>query len=161
MIDLTLDVLCETDVDGGIRVAELDRLVPFVLTNVGASGPWTVAVVLTDDARMRALHNEYLKIDTETDVMTFPLSADETEAHGGDIVVSVERAAEQAADYDHSVADEVRFLVVHGLLHLCGWNDQSPPERTRMWDEQRRLLEAFDRFESGKANEEVVRSSCA
>ena len=143
MVTAGVDVLVETELDPSIRVDDLERLVPFVLEHAGAGGEWTVAVVLTDDARLRALHHRFMGLDSETDVMTFPSGDRETDARGGDIVVSVERAAQQAVEYDHSVADEVRFLVVHGLLHLCGWNDHTAYARARMWEEQRRLLEAF------------------
>ena len=111
-----------------------------------------VTVVLTNDAQLRAQHHRFMGIDSETDVMTFPLGDDGGDAQGGDIVVSVERAAAQADDYGLSVAEEVRFLVVHGLLHLCGWNDHEEEERARMWDEQRRLLDAFNRVSAGAAS---------
>ena len=144
-MDLDLEILTEVEITANIDIAGLERLVPFTLADVGAVGRWTVTVVLTDDARLRALHDRFLGIDSETDVMTFPLGDDDNAVRGGDIVVSVERAAAQADDYGHGVAEEVRFLVVHGVLHLCGWNDQNADERSRMWDEQRRLLDVFDR----------------
>lgn len=156
-MDLTLDVIVESDIGPGAQVDELERLVPFVLNDSGASGHWTVVVVLTDDARLRELHRRFMGIDSETDVMTFPLGGDAADARGGEIVVSVERAAAQAVDYDHSVAEEVRFLVMHGLLHLCDWNDQTDEERSKMWAEQRRVLDAFDRLVAEAENGSTAR----
>ena len=144
-MEVEVEILTEAEVESSIDLDGLQRLVSFVVEQQGARGRWTVAVVLTDDARLRALHHRFMGLDTVTDVMTFPLGHDGAHTHGGDVVVSVERAAAQAADFGLSVADEVRFLVVHGLLHLCRWNDHEAGERARMWDEQRRLLDDFDR----------------
>ncbi|MER3437103.1 MAG: rRNA maturation RNase YbeY, partial [Chloroflexota bacterium] len=78
-----------------------------------------MSFALTTDEHLRELHHRFMGIDEETDVMTFPL--DEDGEHGGDIVISVDRAEEQAAETGHGLSDEIRFLAVHGLLHLCGW----------------------------------------
>ena len=71
----------------------------------------------------------------------------------GDIVVNVDRAMEQAREgrggedgaTRHTPADELRLLVVHGALHLCGWDHRSPLARTAMWTEQRKILRAHAR----------------
>lgn len=68
----------------------------------------------------------------------------------GDIVISVDRAAEQARDgrggtdgaTKHSVADEIRLLAVHGALHLCGWDHDTPMSQAAMWREQTLILRA-------------------
>ncbi|CAA9546101.1 MAG: Metal-dependent hydrolase YbeY, involved in rRNA and/or ribosome maturation and assembly [uncultured Thermomicrobiales bacterium] len=149
-LDLDLDVIVETGLPVDLDLDALHRLIPFVLHAEGAAGPWTVAVVLTDDDRLRTLHRDFMGLDTPTDVMTFPLSDGDVaaaEERGGDVIVSVERAAHQAAEYDQTVAQEASFLVVHGLLHLCGWDDGSDAERSRMLARQADLIAAFD---SGK-----------
>ena len=141
--ELDLDVIVEAPLPPDLDVDALQGLAAQVLRSEGAAGPWTVAVVLTDDERLRALHRDFLGLDSRTDVMTFPLRDTDPgagEAQGGDIVVSVERAAEQAAAYGHSPAHEVRFLVVHGLLHLCGWDDATDSDRTRMLNRGAELL---------------------
>ena len=110
------------------------------------TGSWGVAGVLTDDERRRALQRDYLGVDAPTDVMTFPLGEvvpGLSAAGGGDVVVSVERAQEQAAEFGNTPAQEVRFLVVHGLLHLCGWDDATDDDRARMLARQAALLAAF------------------
>ena len=61
----------------------------------------------------------------------------------GDVVVSAERAVEQARVYGHGVDRELALLVIHGTLHLLGYTDTSPPEAARMRRRQRTLLEAF------------------
>jgi probable rRNA maturation factor len=118
-------------------------LVTCVLAAEGATGVWIIAVVLTSDDRLRELHRDFMGIDTPTDVMTFPLGdwlPDPQREHGGDIVISTERAAAQAAERGHDAAWEVRFLLAHGLLHLQGWDDADPADRARMLDRQASLL---------------------
>lgn len=146
-LDLDLDLMVETEPPNGLDRSGLERLIRFVLDAEGSRGSWAVAVVLTDDERLQLLHRDYMGIDTPTDVMTFPFvdeDAPPTADRGGDVVVSVERATAQAAEFGQTPADEVRFLVVHGLLHLCGWDDASDAARDRMLERQATLIAAFD-----------------
>ncbi len=109
-----------------------------------------MTLALVDDLRLRCLHREFMAVDEPTDVMTFP-SDPESGTAGGDIAVSVERAAVQGPDYGHSAAAEVEFLLVHGLLHLCGWDDAADGDRERMLDRQAELLAAFEADGAGRA----------
>jgi probable rRNA maturation factor len=80
-----------------------------------------------------------MEIDEETDVMTFPYGDEQ----GGDVVISVERAAEQAPEYGHGTGEEVDFLAVHGVLHLSGWDDETPAQGAEMFAKQAEIIEAF------------------
>jgi rRNA maturation RNase YbeY len=122
---------------------DLAELVHHVFEHEGVGGIWSVAVALVDDGRLRELHRDFMGIDSETDVMTFPHGIGPDGIRSGDIVVSVDRAAEQALAYGHDVVDEVRFLVVHGALHLCGWNDDTEETRRGMLDRQGELIRSF------------------
>jgi probable rRNA maturation factor len=145
-LEVDIDVIVETDHPPQIEAAELAELVRFALERSGAAGRWSIALVLTWDRRLRELHRDFMGIDEETDVMTFPAVDDATGAvTGGDIVISVERAAEQAAEEGHGTVDEIRFLAVHGLLHLVGWDDATADERARMHARQAIILEEFGR----------------
>ena len=87
-----------------------------------------LSVTLTDNAHIHAMNREYRHIDRPTDVLSFALNESEEPAVTGgpavnvlgDIIISVERANEQAAEYGHSLRREVAFLTVHGMLHLLG-----------------------------------------
>ena len=106
-------------------------------------------------AAMRRLNRHFRGKDKPTNVLSFP----STVASGvfpqplGDIVVSVDRAMEQAREgrggedgaTRNTPADELRLLVVHGALHLCGWDHRGPQAQTAMWSEQRRILRAHAR----------------
>lgn len=108
-----------------------------------------VSVTLTDNAYIHELNKEYRGIDRPTDVLSFALNeSEEPETVDGpdinvlgDLVISVERAREQAADYGHSVRREVAFLTVHGMLHLLGYDHMEEEEREEMEAEQRFVME--------------------
>ena len=73
--------------------------------------------LLTDDRELHRLNLQFLGKDYPTDVLSFPGSGD---GALGEMAISVPRAAEQAQEFGHSVEDEIRILMVHGLLHLSG-----------------------------------------
>jgi probable rRNA maturation factor len=138
------DLIVEPGAQALLDPAELDRLVEFVLRHEGAAGPWAVAIVLTTDPHLRRLHAEFMGIDQETDVMTFPAEPPPGEpVHGGDVVISADRAADQAGQFGHTPAEEARFLAVHGLLHLLGWRDETAEARASMLDRQQELIAAY------------------
>ena len=92
-----------------------------------------VCVVLVSDARMAALHKEFMNIEGPTDVLTF---------HDGDIFISVDTAAENASRFGTSMDDELRLYIVHGLLHLRGYDDVDKMAARRMSSVQRRIVAA-------------------
>ena len=95
--------------------------------------------------RLQALHRDFMGIDTPTDIMTFPTDDEGEGCRGGDLVISVDHARTQAGAWGMSPADEIRFLVVHGLLHLLGWRDDTDEERERMLERQQALLDSWQR----------------
>ena len=108
-----------------------------------------VSVTLTDNAYIHTLNRQYRGIDRPTDVLSFALKeSEEPEIDGGldvnvlgDLIISVERAEEQAADYGHSVRREMAFLTVHGMLHLLGYDHMEDEERAEMEAEQRFVMD--------------------
>lgn len=107
---------------------------------------------------MRALNRAYREKDRPTDVLSFPLYEPDAFERGGrtrpreraagelmlgDIVISVDTARRQAADYDAPLEREIERLLIHGVLHLCGHDHEIAAERRRMEREERRLAEAI------------------
>jgi probable rRNA maturation factor len=90
-----------------------------------------VTIVLVSDRRMAALHQEFLNTPDATDVITF---------QDGDIFVSVETAKRNAQRFQTSWHDEIRLYLVHGLLHLSGFDDTTPAKSRAMNSMQRRIL---------------------
>ena len=97
-----------------------------------------VSVTFTDNEGIRELNSKFRRIDRPTDVLSFPLfdfegSSDEPPVDEmmnmlGDIVISLERAKEQADEYGHSFEREVAFLTVHSMLHLLGYDHETSEE---------------------------------
>ena len=145
-VDLDFDVISD-EAPISVDHAAFEALCRYVLLAMGQAGRWVVAVALVSDHSLRQLHAQFMDDDSVTDVMTFPAGVPGQE--GGDIVISVDRAAEQGPEHGFTTDQEVRFLFVHGLLHLCGWNDQTPIDRERMLAQQTKLIELFDRAVEG------------
>lgn len=102
-----------------------------------------MTIVLTDDRQLHELNLDYLGVDAPTDVLSFPAGEvdPETEAlYLGDIAISIPRAAQQAQNGGHPVEAEAQLLVVHGTLHLLGYDHSTDEEKAVMWAEQARVL---------------------
>lgn len=91
---------------------------------------WELSVVLTDNAFIRGLNGRFLGKDRPTDVIAFPLG--EEGGAWGEVYVSVERTGEQAAEYGVSPEQELARCVIHGVLHLLGYDDGTKRDRDKM-----------------------------
>ena len=102
-----------------------------------------MTIVLTDDSQLHELNREYLGVDAPTDVLSFPASETDPETGAtylGDILVSIPRAMQQAQVAGHTVEAEVQLLVVHGTLHLLGYDHAEAEEKARMWKAQAEVM---------------------
>ena len=112
-------------------------------TSAALSTDVDLAIVLTDDAQLRELNRGYLGVDAPTDVLSFPASESDPEtgaAYLGDILISIPRARIQAQAAGHSLEAEVQLLVVHGVLHLLGYDHAEAGDKARMWAAQAEVL---------------------
>ena len=115
-----------------------------------------ISVVLTDNEGIRTLNSMHRGIDKATDVLSFPMfeydeNGDIIEDYAefnemgelclGDIVISLERAQEQAEEYGHSLNREIGFLTVHSMLHLLGYDHMTPEDEEEMFGYQREILD--------------------
>jgi probable rRNA maturation factor len=103
-----------------------------------------LTILLTGDEQVRRLNSQFLGEDATTDVLAFPaahVDPDLGRAYLGDVVISYPRAQAQAVAGGHAVIDEVRLLVVHGVLHLLGFDHDNPQARSHMWALQAGVLE--------------------
>ena len=112
-------------------------------------GPAEISVTFVDNNRIHELNKEYRDKDSATDVLSFPLGEngeyDIDEDNGckllGDIVISMERAMEQAELYGHSLQREVAYLTVHSMLHLLGYDHEAGGlEAVRMREKEEAVL---------------------
>jgi len=103
-----------------------------------------ITIVLTDDRQLHELNRDYLGVDAPTDVLSFPASESDPETGStylGDILISIPRAAQQAQAAGHPVESEVQLLVVHGMLHLMGYDHAKAEAKAQMWEQQAKVLE--------------------
>ena len=106
----------------------------------------TMGLQLTDDSTVAALNSAWRCKAETTDVLSFPVLDEKSCMSGyqsvelGDIVVSVNKAQQQAKEYNHSLSHELRWLVSHGLLHLLGWDHPSSEKLNEMLGCQEQLL---------------------
>jgi probable rRNA maturation factor len=105
-----------------------------------------LTIVLSNNAQLQNLNREWMGVDAPTDVLSFPSDEIDPESGNrylGDILVSVQRAAEQAKAAGHAVEAEVQLLVIHGVLHLLGYDHAEAGEKARMWQAQGEILSAL------------------
>ncbi len=105
-----------------------------------------IDLLFVDNEAIREMNREYRDKDSATDVLSFPMYeadeeiGDEDEILFGDIVISLERAQEQCEEYGHSLEREVMYLLVHGLLHLSGYDHMEEEEKKVMRAQEEKLL---------------------
>lgn len=97
-----------------------------------------VSIALVDSARMQQLNRQYLDHDYPTDVLSFPL--EQGEPFSGEVVLCTDVAAEAATRYGWQFDDELLLYLIHGVLHLVGFNDKTESERVEMRDRERHYL---------------------
>ncbi|HET6821821.1 MAG TPA: rRNA maturation RNase YbeY, partial [Anaerolineales bacterium] len=122
----------------------LERAAQAALEHESQASESELSIVLTDDARLHQLNQEYLGVDAPTDVLSFPASETDPETGAqylGDILISIPRAQAQADAAGHPLESEVQLLVVHGVLHLLGHDHAEAEEKARMWRAQSEILE--------------------
>nr|WP_246596228.1 rRNA maturation RNase YbeY [Bacillus alkalicola] len=112
-----------------------------------------VSVTFVDDERIQSINKEFRGLDKPTDVLSFALNEGENDIPDiplddetipellGDIIISVPRAEAQAKEYGHSFEREINFLLVHGFLHLLGYDHGSEEEEKKMFARQEEILE--------------------
>jgi probable rRNA maturation factor len=99
-----------------------------------------IGVVVVDDPTIHVLNRRFLEHDYPTDVLSFPMELRPGYVEG-EVVVSADTAAAQGPHYGLEAVDELAMYVIHGVLHLVGYDDHSPRKRAAMWAQQRRHLE--------------------
>jgi len=123
----------------------LQRCAAAVLTHLQAD-PGEVTILLTSAERIRDLNQRFAGHDYTTDVLSFPdgsIDPGTEYVYFGDIIIAVPVAEQQARAGGHSLEAEVALLAVHGMLHLLGFDHESPETHQTMWAHQRTILTAL------------------
>lgn len=146
------------DPDPAVDLDDLADLLGRVLAAEGAPDGAEASLTLVDPAAIAALKAAHLGVEEPTDVLAFPIDGlgggdDTARPDGtagpllvGDVVVCPRVADDQAPAHAGNLADELALLVVHGGLHLCGWDHDGDDARAAMWARERELLGRWQRL---------------
>jgi probable rRNA maturation factor len=102
-----------------------------------------ISLAFVDNPTIHRINKQFLDHDEPTDVITFPLSGAGTKKLEGELIIGVEAAIEQAQERGHSVHDELCLYVIHGLLHLCDYDDKTAKDAAEMRSKERYYLKAL------------------
>ena len=121
--------------------AQLREGVKRVLAGEGVENA-VISIAVVDDPTMHGLNRQYLQHDYPTDVLSFVLEDDDDRLEG-EIIISADYAAKEAQNFDWSAQDEMLLYVIHGSLHLVGFDDLEPELKTEMRAKEREYLATF------------------
>jgi probable rRNA maturation factor len=149
--------LDETNTVNKEKMAEIDELLQYAADYLKLPADTEMSVTFMDNAAIQIINRDYRDKDQPTDVISFALE-EETEEEMpiifdeempamprnlGDIMISVERAKEQAVEYGHSYDRELGFLALHGFLHINGYDHMTPEDEKEMFGLQKEILDAY------------------
>ena len=131
---------------GEIDESGLHRVAAEVLRLEEVAEGTELSLIITDDEEIRKLNRRFRGVDAPTDVLAFGGGADEQLAsipeippYLGDVVISYQRALAQAGELGHAAAEELGLLVIHGILHLLGYDHQEEAAARQMWQREERI----------------------
>ncbi len=144
----TVDVQIDDRYKAVVEPSSLRRAAEMTLEQHPLEDTNSLTVVVTGDQALRELNRRHRGLDRTTDVLAFPnetrgpfVDAPGIPRYLGDVIISFPTAKRQAIEAENDLSAELQLLVVHGVLHLLGYDDQAEPERARMWQAQRAVLE--------------------
>ncbi len=151
---MEINVLIDEDLEGCLDVAWLESVTAEVLLAENTDPGSELGLVITDQEKIRELNLVHLGEDEPTDVLSFPMlpdSEDEEElgtfvvppdgiTHLGEVIISCPQAVIQAEERGHSVQKEVATLIIHGVLHLLGYDHDEPGREGRMRARESEIL---------------------
>ena len=133
-------------------------IIQYVLKAEGVAPPYEISLVFTDSETVQQLNRDYRGVDEPTDVLAFYMLP-QKEADSsfvlppdgvlrlGEVVISYPQAVEQAKEQGHSIEQELALLIIHGILHLLGYDHEKPEEESRMRAREREILKEIVPFD--------------
>ena len=133
-----------------INQRKIEEIIKKVLLHLKVDERTEISVLFTDDKFIRTLNNKYRGIDKPTDVLSFSLQEGavkspeiESDKPLGDIIISAETAQRQADTLNHSIEKELTVLLIHGLLHLIGYDHEEEKDYKIMREKESEILKIF------------------
>lgn len=144
-----MTVLFENNTNQQVDIKLIEKVIETSLKYENVKNDCEISVTIVDNDKIHKLNNKFRNIDRPTDVLSFPLIDFEKEgmppsdqkAYLGDIVISIDKAKEQAREYGHSLEREISFLTAHSMLHLLGYDHMVEDEEKIMFQKQREILD--------------------
>jgi probable rRNA maturation factor len=147
-----IEIFVEEKFRGAMDVGWAKKIVRQILKPEGVAPPYEVSLVFTNSETVQQLNRDYRGLDEPTDVLAFcMLSQNETDSSFalppdgvtrlGEIIISYPQAVEQASEQGHSTERELALLIIHGILHLLGYDHEEAEEENKMRERERELLE--------------------
>lgn len=150
---LLIDLTDTTGRLGDAQRKDIEKLLEFAAEEEGIEPDAEVSVTIVTNHEIQQINKQYREKDSPTDVISFAMEEEgegEIEIVGadtppmlGDIIISIEKAYEQAEEYGHSVERELGFLVIHGFLHLLGFDHMTKEQEAEMFAKQKELLNRY------------------
>ena len=150
---LSIDIFDQTETLSSEEIETIENLLQFAALEERVPKDSEVSITFVTNKDIQEINRDYRGKDQPTDVISFALEetgGDEVEIQGadlpphlGDIIISIEKAKEQAEEYGHSFMRELGFLSVHGFLHLLGYDHMTKEEEEKMFSRQKEILEKF------------------
>jgi probable rRNA maturation factor len=142
---MTYSIDVQNDANYPVDQSRLSGGAETVLAAQGVLAGSSLTIVITDNAAVQALNQQFRDIDAPTDVLSFPADAPpidlpDTAAYLGDLVIAYPYALSQARHEGHNAGDSLVLLVIHGTLHLLGYDHDTLERRAAMWVEQESAL---------------------
>jgi probable rRNA maturation factor len=141
--DLNFQVQIETGLD--LSPTRIQRAVERVLRAHNVAPGTGISVVITDDETIWHLNHQFRGVDAPTDVLSFPDEPvpGEDEPYLGDVILSLPTIQHQAEAETHTLSDELVLAVIHGTLHVLGYDHDTPERQAQMWAKQTEALQAM------------------
>jgi len=147
-----IEIFVEEEFRGLVDGGWVKKIVRQILKEEEVAPPYEVSLVFTDSETVRRLNRDYRGVDEPTDVLAFYMlpqkEVDDAFAlppdgvtRLGEVIISYPQAEEQAREQGHSPEKELALLIIHGILHLLGYDHEEPEEESKMRERERELLE--------------------
>lgn len=130
---------------------EMEKLIESVINEAlrveGLNKNYEVSISFVENTEIRELNREYRGVDNETDVLSFPME-DEFEISPilGDIIISLEKAEDQSAEYGHTLEREIAYLTAHSMFHLMGYDHMTEEEKEIMRSKEKQVMKNLGIF---------------
>lgn len=141
-----MDVFVANEQSVEVGETHLVDLARHALQSEGVDEEAELSILIVDSGHMQRLNSRFADSNHTTDVLAFPMSEDEEDMLLlGDVVMCPEVAQRNARRYNHSLSDEMELLLVHGILHLLGYDHQADGDKMKMERRTKELLDSYNR----------------